>query len=209
MEKNISKVKLDSPAEEIVYTYLEEMISSKYVIETHCPLFAVLNCEQKALIEKFRHFCLLFFDDNDIQKSNFLKNDISKTHFDFVIYTKDSHMPILFIEVNGSTHLNVSRKIMMDSFKSALAQSKSIPLIVIPLYKSYTNDEIYEILQNTLSEINIRKALPAYCLQCGSRLELRTNTKTKANFYICKKCKGSDETKNKTYSLDDIPLFLK
>lgn len=126
----------------------------------------------------------------------------------FVIFTKEFHMPVLFLEVNGGTHLTIPGKVIMDSFKLALSQSKSIPLIRIPLYKSYTEEEIHAMLQQVLSEINIRKALPAYCPQCGNRLKTLTNKQTKAYFYICNKCKGADEVKNKTYSLDDIPLFL-
>lgn len=205
MEQSTLPKKLDSKAEEIIYSYLPQMINSEhYTIETHCSLFTVLNYEQKELIGKFRQFCLSFFDDDDLQENNFLKNDISKTHFDFVIFTKDFHMPILFIEVNGSTHLTMRGKVMMDSFKLALCQSNSIPLVVIPLYKSYTEDEIHEMLQSTLSEINIRKVLPAYCPECGKRLKMLTNKQSKANFYICEKCK----TRDKTYNLDDIPLIL-
>lgn len=102
-------------------------------------------------------------------------------------------MPVLFLEVNGGTHLTIPGKVIMDSFKLALSQSKSIPLIRIPLYKSYTEEEIHAMLQQALSEINIRKALPAYCPQCGNRLKTLTNKQTKAYFYICNKCKSADE----------------
>lgn len=212
MEINQNEIQLefDSKAEEIVFSYLKEIVSDEnYMIKAHCALTSVFDYNQDALIDKFRHFCLLFFNDKILSKSNFLENDTAKTHFDFVIFTKKFQMPTLFIEVNGSTHLTDPKKIMMDSFKLALSQSKSIPLIVIPLYKKYTENEIYEILQGSLSEINVKKAFPAYCPQCGNRLGINRNRKFLIDFYYCSKCKGVNKSKSKTFNIDDIPLFLK
>ena len=209
MKENVTQLEFDSKAEEIVYEYLKSVISlENYTIEMHCSIFDVLNCEQKELIDKYRHFCLLFLEDEELQQSNFIKNDISQTHFDFVIFTKEFHMPVLFIEVDGSSHYTIPGKIIMDSFKLALSQSKSIPLVHIPLYKMYKKEEIHVMVQQVLSGVNIRKVLPAYCPQCGNKLLMRKNGKTNANFYICDKCKSIDETKDKTYNLNSIPLIL-
>lgn len=198
----------NSEAENLIFSYLEKIINPDYyIVEMHSSLSSVLNIDQNVLIEKYRHFSLLFFDDVALQESNFMNNDLSITHFDFVIFTKDSHLPLLIIEVNGSTHLTETRKIIMDSFKLALSKSKLIPFITIPLYQYYEDNDIYEIVKKAISEINVRKALPAYCT-CGAKLQMRQNSETKAHFYFCPICKRTDSNKSKTYSLNDFPLLI-
>lgn len=200
----------DSKAEDVVYSYLIDNIDSDYYeIGKHCLISEVFNIKNDVLVDKYRHFCLLFFSDEYLQKCDFFNNDLSKTHFDFVIFSKENHMPVLIIEINGSTHLTQFGKIMMDSYKAAHSQSNFIPLITIPLYRPYTDAEIHEILQNAIFAINVRAAIPAYCPQCGEKLGLRKNKTSNAQFYFCPNCKVPNSTKSKTYSLYKIPLLLK
>ena len=80
-------------------------------------LSTVFNIESEGLQEKYKSFCKIFFDVQPEENNN----DLSQTHFDFVIAKKDQKeksfdekerllRPVLIIEVNGSFHLTNPKK---------------------------------------------------------------------------------------------------
>lgn len=62
---NNQKSTNDSIAEDVVYSYLVDNIDSEYYeIRTHCLISEVFNIQNNLLVEKYRHFCLLFFNES-------------------------------------------------------------------------------------------------------------------------------------------------
>lgn len=223
LQENLNKeqciTKDDSEAEKIVRDILKKIINpEQYSIKEKLSLSTVFNIEGEGLQEKYKSFCKIFFDVQPEENNN----DLSKTHFDFVIAKKDRNgksfdedgkkvfRPVLIIEVNGGFHLTNPNKRYMDSFKLALSQSELIPLIKVPLYKWYENDEIEKMVTGTIQQINVKKAIPVYCSQCeNKRLNIRYNSKTKNPFFYCPSCKNSaDKNKSLTFDFNKISLNL-
>lgn len=221
-QENLNKeqciTKDDSEAEKIVREILKKIINpEQYSIKEKLSLSTVFNIESEGLQEKYKGFCKIFFDVQPEENNN----DLSKTHFDFVIAKKDQKeksfdekerllRPVLIIEVNGGFHLTNPNKRYMDSFKLALSQSELIPLITVPLYKWYENDEIEKMVTGTIQQINVKKAIPVYCPQCeNERLNIRYNSETQKPFFYCPSCKNpTDNSKSRTFDFDSISLKL-
>lgn len=226
LQENYNKeqciTKDDSEAEIIVRDILKKIINlEQYSIEEKLSLSTVFNIEGEGLQEKYKSFCKIFFDVPPEENNN----DLSTTHFDFVIAKKHCNgksfdkidedgrkvlRPVLIIEVNGGFHLTNPNKRYMDSFKLALSQSELIPLITVPLYKWYENDEIEKMVTGAIQQINVKKAIPVYCSQCeNKRLNIRYNSRTKKPFFYCPACKNSaDKNKSLTFDFDKISLNL-
>lgn len=90
----------DSEAERKVFNYLTEFINTDhYSIHLHKPLHDIFEeLQPHKRNEIFEQFCKLC----DTEMFSGSKSELS--HFDFVIYSNISDMPVLIVEVNGTYH---------------------------------------------------------------------------------------------------------
>lgn len=198
----------DSKAEKLVFSYLNEFINTDYYsIHLHKPLYDIFEeLQPHKRNEIFEQFCKL----SDTEMFSDSKSELS--HFDFVIYSDVSDMPVLIVEVNGSHHKTDPSQKNLDRFKKFICDKNDIPLLVLKLYKSYKDDEIRDMLKSNLDPFHSRNEFPVFCIKCNAIMDLKRNRKDGSFYYACSnpECKRSiDSPKPWTVSAEYIPLLLK
>lgn len=148
-----------------VYSALRQFISDDYIIIPH---------------EAFSN--LFYWKWEDDWK---LTDRVTKAHFDFAIYN-NNFMPIMLIEVNGSTHKSSPNRMEMDEFKRKLAAEKGVRLISLDATKTIGNIQ-QEVEERIRHEFPDRDSCPTYCPACHSRIRmiLQRNKSTNEYFYRC------------------------
>lgn len=148
-----------------VYSALRLFISDDYIVIPH---------------EAFSN--LFYWKWEDDWK---LTDRVTKAHFDFAIYN-NYFMPIMLIEVNGSTHKCSPNRMEMDEFKRKLAAEKGVRLISIDATKTIGNIQ-QEVEERIRHEFPDRDSCPTYCPVCHSRIRmiLQRNKSTNEYFYRC------------------------
>ena len=148
-----------------VYSALRQFISDDYIVIPH---------------EAFSN--LFYWKWEDDWK---LTDRVTKAHFDFVIYN-NNFMPIVLIEVNGSTHKSSPNRMEMDEFKRKLAAEKGVKLISLDATKTIGNIQ-QEVEERIRHEFPDRDSCPTYCPTCHSRIRmiLQRNKSTNEYFYRC------------------------
>ena len=206
MNKNTNpiKSKFDSRAEKLVNSLLPKYINTKdYSISTHVNLERIFKDLElvKNFQKEFERFC------------DYIKTDIKdircdKMHFDFVIYENKYDLPVLLLEVNGATHIENERKKVTDQFKNHIANKNNIPLKTLELYTSHSDEEIENLLKETLTNASLPGLFPTYC-KCGQRLIYKCfkDKNKKVQYYQCQVCKKPNG-KFLTYNLTDFPPML-
>lgn len=79
-------------------------------------------------------------------------NKIKSKHVDFVICDKERLIPLLVIELDGSSHSRPDR-IKRDEFVDQAFKSADLPIIHIRNYASYDKEELFQSLGNYLKPV--------------------------------------------------------
>lgn len=114
---SLKKSLFDSPAEEIIYTVLTDVIKTndqagRYAFQLHIPLREIFHSTQNL--------------SND--ETHYLKQ--ANTHVDFLVYEKFGKKPCFGIEVDGYTfHKAGSRQAERDQMKNCIFSKNNIPLL--------------------------------------------------------------------------------
>ncbi len=191
----------DSEAEKKVFYALSTLINKQdYIIFPHQLCLKVFKMKMGEMKETF---CGQLAVKRNPTLADNVQLDL--LHYDFVIYDKIAWKPVLIIEINGSEHKKSNRQIL-DNFKSELALSEQIPLLVID-FSVYVPDEkiaayVEKNLRLKIEDELKNKSLPAYCEKCSSRLEYQYKRENQELFFYCTKCRKNG--KPKTYSRKKI-----
>lgn len=204
----MTKQSHDSKAEKLIFNYLSELIDTdSYFIRSHVALYDIFDeLQPYKSNELFEKFCEL----NNTQSFSNRKSELA--HFDFVIYSDASDMPVLIIEVNGTSHELEPAQKNMDHFKQFICNKNNMPLIVLKLYESYKNNEVMDILKLSLKPYHSRYAFPIFCIKCKSLMNYKQNSKDGSFYYACSNpnCKkNTDPPKPFTISAEYIPPLLR
>ncbi|MGY0399905.1 MAG: DUF2726 domain-containing protein, partial [Ostreibacterium sp.] len=124
-------------------------------------------------------------------------NKISSKHVDYVICSKDEVAILCVIELNDKSHDKKERR-ARDKFLARACGSASVPLYFIPVQRSYSSQEIKDLLSQYIPEIastpaksttkNVVETAQAKvsepkdkktCPKCSAELVLRTAKKGK------------------------------
>lgn len=191
----------DSEAEKKVFFALNILINKQdFIIFPHQLCLKVFKMKMDEMKETF---CGQLAVKRNPKLADNVQLDL--LHYDFVIYDKIAWKPILIVEINGSEHKKSKRQIL-DNFKSELAISEQIPLLVIDFSVYIPDEKIIAYVEKNLRlkiEDELKnKGLPAYCEECGSRLEYQYKRENQELFFYCNKCKRNG--KPKTYSKKEI-----
>ena len=121
-------------------------------------------------------------------------------------------MPVLIIEVNGTSHEKDPSRKNMDHFKQFVCNKNGIPLVILKLYESYEDDKIKDMLQVLLKPCRSRYGFTVHCVKCNAIMNLKRNRKDGSFYYArsnpeCKR--DTDSSKPWTISADYIPPLLK
>lgn len=118
------------------------------------------------------------WDDNWI-----LTNKVNRMHFDFVIFEqlftdKMSVMlfPVLFIEVNGSSHEETTETIERDEFKQKLLEQFGYKLAIIDATKTIPDEELEQVVvKNIKDAVPSRKDYIVHCPVCKKPMIVKKN----------------------------------
>lgn len=192
-----TKEELLTPAELSFYRVLSSITGKKTTIFPKIRLADIFSVSSKE--DYFSHF-----------------NKISQKHVDFLLCQSETLRPILGIELDDSSHQRKSRQ-ERDEFINKAFNAAGLPLVRIPVQRTYTTRDIAAQLGRYLPDItNARedkesslqepkqpnedipsRAIPIpKCPTCGSPMVIRTVTKGDhqgKQFYGCTtfpKCRG-------------------
>ena len=133
-EASLRKLFFDSPAEEIIYKVLEEVLHEKdvdnrYAFQMHIPLREIFHANPQ-------------LSEDEISYLNHVN-----THVDFLIYENYGKTPRFGIEVDGYTfHRPGTRQAKRDQLKNSIFAKNEIPLLRLS-----TNDSNeYERIKNLI-----------------------------------------------------------
>lgn len=126
-----------------------------------------------------------------------LQKRIDMMEYDFVVYEKKSYYPILFIEINGQTHLEKKQKII-DKFKRSLSEEYDIPMISLELFNSEDDHKIEQALKRELNNKTHFRNCPIYCYKCKQRMiegkiTSTNNPKIEYEYQCPNKCKNKNK----------------
>ena len=110
------------------------------------------------------------------------QNKINCKHVDFLICDKTDMSAKFAIELDDSSH-DLPSRFDRDDFINDAFEAAGIPLLRIPVKRSYATDELREIIKKALSspEVAVQTSSPApvnpVCEKCGAEMVLRTSQK--------------------------------
>ena len=157
-----------SPAELSFYHVLTSVVQGQLVVMGKVRLADIFYVTQKD--GYFSHF-----------------NRISQRHVDFLLCQPETMRPVVAIELDDASHNRRARK-ERDAFVDTLFRAASLPLLRVPVRRTYSAQEIAERLAPYLSgAASVRKsptlevgaeqhndATPPSCPKCGAPMVLRT-----------------------------------
>lgn len=79
-------------------------------------------------------------------------NRVSAKHVDFLLVRKSDGRPVLGIELDDASHQRADRK-ARDEFVDAVFAATALPLVRIPVQRSYTVQEVHGALERALVKI--------------------------------------------------------
>ena len=170
----------DSSIEPKIATMLKKYINAEYyTFSDHVTLPKIFkNIENtnayKAFAQNYEPFLMSIEPTvNELIRKRIqwfdLQRRINIVEYDFVVYEKKSYYPILFIEINGQTHLEKKQKII-DKFKRSLSEEYDIPMISLELFNSEDDFEIEQALKRELKNKTHFRNCPKYCYKCKQRM---------------------------------------
>lgn len=83
------------------------------------------------------------------------QNQIKSKHVDFVICSKEGIIPLLIIELDGSSHNRIDRQ-ERDIFVDRVFEASDIPIVHMTVSESYNTTDIHDLLSKYL--INFLKS---------------------------------------------------
>lgn len=106
------------------------------------------------------------------------QNKINCKHVDFLICDKTELSAKFAIELDDKSH-DLSSRIDRDDFVNDAFEAAGIPLVRVPVKRSYATDELKEIIKNALNTPQTAHSAPAnpICDKCGAEMVLRTAQK--------------------------------
>ena len=178
-----------SPAEASFYRVLRLAAGERFII---CP--------------KVRLGDLLFVAEG--KSGQGARNRIDRKHLDFVLLNPETLRPVAALELDDSSHSRASAK-ASDEFKDRALAAVGLPLVRVPVRRSYELAEIRALLDREISppsasEVQAEPARatlepqcssPA-CPKCGRAMQLRTAKRGEnagAQFWGCAnfpQCRG-------------------
>lgn len=194
----------DSPAEEIVFKALQQIINTDdYDIFPHQSILDTFKKVNRVAEFKdlYKNYCYAVYKPEMDGKLTEL------CHFDFVIYDKEFHIPHVVIEVNGRKHLTNPTKAHIDLFKQFVTTHIfSRPFIALDLSTAWPDEQIIHFLEDKFFYHGLKSEYnhPVFCYQCGRKMFFRDN----GNFYYCTSCINKNG-RNLTKSTSVIPQILK
>ncbi len=155
-----------SPAEQSFYLVLKQVVSDRALI---CPKVSLSD--------------LFYVKSNDPSKYRTYTNKIDKKHVDFLLCDPKTVNPLLGIELDDKSHQKSDRK-ERDEFVKMVYKAANIPLISIPVHRSYSTSELDSLLRqhigfnevetpNQSANAENQSSTPL-CPKCGNEMVLRT-----------------------------------
>lgn len=197
----------DSKAEHEVFQYLHKIIDTEhFYIFPHMPVSEVFKEFRK--YDDFKNmydkFCEL------VDSADYSGKHFELSHFDFTVYNKSAHLPVLIIEADGSQHKTNPSIMFFDRFKDYIAAQHEIPLVRLELYKKDMDIEAELVKKLKDKNLNDPYNYPIYCWNCGKKFIYQPKG-TYGGFYYCRSCNKADTDKSVTASNNERncpPLFI-
>lgn len=154
-----------SPAEHSFFLVLKSVVSE-----------LALVCPKVGLGDVF------YAKSNDYSQYRTYTNKIDRKHVDFLLCNPKTVRPILGIELDDKSHQRADRQERDEFVENVFAKAK-LPLLRVPVKRSYSIAEIKSLLQPYLGENGLLVSpLPITqdvnptpkCPKCGSEMVLRT-----------------------------------
>lgn len=120
-------VPLLSPSERVFYHVLSTIVSADQRINCKTRLQGIIDAEKGINMVSCR-------------------NHISCRHVDFVVYDPIDGKPLYAIELDDSSHEHKEQK-KIDALKDMIFKQAGIPLVRIPVQRTYDRSEIIEKIQ--------------------------------------------------------------
>lgn len=77
-------------------------------------------------------------------------NRIAMKHIDFLLCDNETGEPLLAIELDDSSHRRIQKRIERDAFVDQALQVAGLPLLRVPVAKSYEVSELRRLIRETL-----------------------------------------------------------
>ena len=180
-EKNTSIKSTDEKIESIkksTYYYKEKMFWDS---DLEKDVYFIINNfikNKSAKVEILPHVSLreLFKPTNDFNNKNL--KQLSSYHIDILLLSKESFVPLIAIEIDGSHHELSDNQKIRDAFKNSLLERNRIPLLRLK-----PDNCNYAFIAKELTRL--LNTVPIYCPKCGGKMLERTNPINGDKFLGC------------------------
>jgi len=194
-EKDETSSKIEYP-----YYQVDEFISPAE-LNFFFNLKAVVG-DSAQIFSKVKLSDLFYAKTGDFGKNRSYNNRIDRKHVDFLLCDPQTLKPILGIELDDKSHQRPDRQ-ERDDFVNNVFQVAKLPLIHIPVQRSYSQNELKAKIAVHVSGKQVTAEQPQQtlvaspkCPKCGSEMILRTAKKGDnqgGKFWGCSKypeCRG-------------------
>lgn len=153
-----------SPAEVNFFRVLSQVIGDEYLITFKVRLADIMSVRPGT------------------KERQTAQNKINCKHVDFLICDKTDLSAKFAIELDDKSH-DLPSRIDRDDFLNEAFEAAGIPLIRIPVKRSYSTDELNSIIKESLNsqqdkgKSNIPSPEIPVCDKCGAEMVLRTSQK--------------------------------
>jgi hypothetical protein len=170
----------DEKSSKIEYPYhqVDEFISPAE-LNFFFNLKSVLG-DSALIFSKVKLSDLFYAKTCDYGKNRSYNNRIDRKHIDFLLCDPKTLKPILGIELDDKSHQRADRR-ERDGFVNNVFQAAKLPLMHIPVQRSYSQNELKTKLsaylpggQNSKAQLEPVEASSPSCPKCGSEMVLRT-----------------------------------
>ncbi len=136
--------------------------------------------ESAQIFSKVKLSDLFYAKTGDYGKNRSYMNRIDRKHIDFLLCNPRNLQPILGIELDDKSHQRTDRH-ERDDLVNHVFEAAKLPLIHIPVQRSYSQSELTSKLSTYISSAQNRneradqaKDSSPRCPKCGSEMILRT-----------------------------------
>jgi hypothetical protein len=166
-----------SPAETSFFQVIKSMMGNFFII---CPKVSLAD---------------IFFVTRPNENKG-AHNRINRKHVDFMICEPQTMAPLFAIELDDSSHDRADR-MERDTFVDSVFEAAQLPLLHIPVQRSYNTNELGILFKNTLQKKNISintaepivsTAPPAAIFEPETAETPGESTSDKAQVPFCPKC---------------------
>ena len=155
-----------SSAEQSFYLVLKQVVSDRALI---CPKVSLSD--------------LFYVKSNDPSKYRTYTNKIDRKHVDFLLCDPKTVRPLLGIELDDKSHQKSDRR-ARDEFVEIVYKAAKLPLIRIPVRRSYSTSELDSLLRQHIGFNKVEtpsqsantenQSSTPLCPKCGNEMVLRT-----------------------------------